>query len=211
MEILFDEVAGALVQQAKFAEGEIIEIASTLDEMSSENRTCRRHCNFHGLGLPFLTAPAQYTMLTLDNPHREVFEIQFFAACNSRQQRFVNACAQGDIYRRSRADDFGAKALGDKRDVTDMVGVAVAREDVIGAADNIQDGIFVGFPFFFRERLPAREERIDQNLGLSKLDLPACGTEPSQGHRLRLRSRRAGFRFRGFTSSSNRDHYEKDH
>ncbi len=38
MKILFDEVTGALVQQAKFAEGEVIKIASTLDEMFSKNR-----------------------------------------------------------------------------------------------------------------------------------------------------------------------------
>ena len=150
-------------------------------------------------------------MLAFDNLHREVFEIQFLAAANSRQQRFVDACAQGEIYRGSGADDLGPEALGDEWDITNMVGVTVAREDVVGAADNIQDSLFVGFPFFRCDRLLAREERIDQDLGLSKLNFPPGGAEPLQGDTLCLWQSRAGFRFRGVhRSDSDRSHYEND-
>ncbi len=84
--------------------------------------------------MPFLTAAVEYAVLAFDNLHREVFEIQFLAAANSRHLRFVDACAQGEIYRGSRADDLGPEALGDEWDITYMVGMAVAREDVVGSS-----------------------------------------------------------------------------
>ena len=76
-------------------------------------------------------------MLAFDDLDREGFEIQFLAAADGRQLCFVDARAQAEIDRGSRTDDLGPEALGDKGDVGDMVGVTVAREDVVGAADNI--------------------------------------------------------------------------
>ena len=38
-----------------------------------------------------------------------------------------------------------------------MVGVAMAGEDIVGAADNIQNSLFVSFPFFSRDWLLARK------------------------------------------------------
>ena len=84
MEIPFDEIAGALVQHPEFAEREVIEITSTLDEMSSENRTRGRAGDFRGPWLPFLTIPGDYAVLAFDNLHREVFEVQFLAADDTR-------------------------------------------------------------------------------------------------------------------------------
>ena len=93
-----------------------------------------------------------------------------------------------------------------------MIGVAVAREDVVGTADNVQDSLFVSFPSFSRDRLLARKEGIDQDLGLSKLNFPPGGAEPLQSDTLCLRQSRAGFRFGGLhRSDSDRSHYETDH
>jgi len=69
LEILFDEVAGALVQQAEFTEGEEVKITSTLDEMFSENGTRQRSGNFRGPGLPFLTIAGEYTVLAFNHLH----------------------------------------------------------------------------------------------------------------------------------------------
>ncbi len=133
MEILFDEVAGALVQQAEFTEGEVVKITSTLDEMFSENRTRQRAGDFRGPGLPFLTIAGEYAVLAFNHLHREVFEIQFLAAANGRQLGFIDTGAQREIHGGSGAEDLGPEALGDEWDVTDMISVTVAGEDVVGA------------------------------------------------------------------------------
>ena len=100
-------------------------------------------------------------MLAVNHLHREVFEIQFLAAANCRQLGFIDGGAQREIHSRSGSDHLGAEALRDERDITDMIGVTVAGEDIVGAADNIKDRLFVGFPFFGCDRLPAGEEGID--------------------------------------------------
>jgi hypothetical protein len=134
--------------------------------------------------LPFLTITGEYAVLAINHLHREVFEIQFLAAANRRQLGFIDTGAQREIHCGSGAEDLGAGPLGDEWDVTDMIGVTVAGEDVVGATDNIQDLRFVGLPFFRGDRLLAREERIDQDFGLTNLNFPTGGTEPLQSRTL---------------------------
>ena len=167
MEVLFNEVAAALVQQPEFAEGKVIEITSALDEVFSKDRTGDRAGDFGGFGLPLLTIAGEYSVPAFDHVHREVFKVQSLAADNRRQPGFVYACAQQEIDSGFGADDLGPEAFGNEWDVTDMIGVTVAGEDVVGAANNIQDRLFVGFPFFRRDRLLACKKGIDQDLALA--------------------------------------------
>jgi hypothetical protein len=80
--------------------------------------------------------------------HREVFQIQFLTAANGRQPRLVDAAAQREIHGGSRAADLGPEAFSNEWDVTGVIGMTVAGKDGVGAANNIQDRFFVGFPFF---------------------------------------------------------------
>jgi hypothetical protein len=80
--------------------------------------------------------------------HREVFQIQFLTAANGPQPRLVDAAAQREIHGGSRAADLGPEVFSNESDVTAVIGMSVAGEDIVGAANNIQDRFFVGFPFF---------------------------------------------------------------
>src|SRR5688572_5006856 len=177
--------------------------------MFSENGTRQRAGDFRGPGLPFLTIAGEYAVLAFNHLHREVFEIQFLAAANGRQLGFIDTGAQREIHSGSGAEDLGPKALGDEWDVTDMISVTVAGEDVVAAADNSKDRLFVGLPFFRGDRLLAREEGIDQDSGLTNLNFPTGSTEPLQGHMLHCGSG-AGLGLCSLGSKRNRSHDEND-
>ncbi len=60
-----------------------------------------------------------------------------------------------------------------------MIRMAVSGEDIIGALNGAQHGLFVRFPFFARTiRLFTGKKRIDDNNCLPDLNLPTGGPEP---------------------------------
>ncbi|HKX51788.1 MAG TPA: hypothetical protein VJQ48_15265 [Candidatus Binatia bacterium] len=122
---------------------------------------------------------------------------------------FIDTGAEREIHSGSGAEDLGPEPLSDEWDVTDMISVTVAGEDVVGAADNFKDRLFVGLPFFRGDRLLAREEGIDQDFGLTNLNFPTGSTEPLQGHMLCWGSG-AGLGLCSLGSKRNRSHNEND-
>jgi len=134
-------------------------------------------------------------MLAFDDLYGEIIEHQLLAAADGRKLLFGDAGGQRNICGRSGADDFGAEALGDERDIADMVGVAMAGEDVVGADDDLEDGLFVSLPLLSRGRFLTGEEWIDQYLSLPDLNLPAGVAEPFKSNALGFHP--ADVRFRG--------------
>jgi len=147
-EPFLDEITGALVQNPELAEREIVEITATLDERVAFDRPRPWLQNFLRPGLAPAAAAIEYAMLAFDDLDRKILEIEFLAAADARQLRFIDSGGQSDIDCRSRSDDFRTEASGDERNVGDVIGMAMAGENEIRFLDIPEHFLFVGFPLF---------------------------------------------------------------
>src|ERR1043166_131961 len=157
---------------------EIIKITAAVDEMSPQNRRRERPRDFAGRLRAGATFSLRCAVAALDDFDREVCKVQLFAAGDRRQPLLVDSGGEDDVRRGPGADDLRSEALGDKRNIADMIRVAVPRADVIRSVDVLQHRCFVGLPLAVARFGFAREERIDEDHGLAGADLPARDAEP---------------------------------
>jgi len=83
LQIFFDKIARALVQDAVLTEREKIEVTSSLHESVSHDRSGRRLQDLFRLGLRPSSASRLHTMLALYDLDGKIVEIKLFAALNS--------------------------------------------------------------------------------------------------------------------------------
>jgi len=160
------------------AEGEIVEIAAGLDESVAGDRTGPGPRHFFELRRPSAAAPDQDAMLAIDYLNREFLEVEFCAAEDCEQLGRINAAGERDVGCRARADDLGAKFLGDERNVRDMIRMAVAGKDVVCLSDVLEHRLFIGLPLLAGSCFAARDKRIDEDDRLPDLNFPAGDAEP---------------------------------
>ena len=124
------------MQHAQVAEGEIINVTTTLNESIAHDRAGPRaqdFCEFH------LAAPptaVKHAMQAFNHLDREIFEVELLAATDRCQLALIDSRGQGDIGRGSGAKYLGAEAFGNYRDIGDVVGVAVAGENEVGLGND---------------------------------------------------------------------------
>src|SRR5262245_42413366 len=114
--------------------------------MPSKYRAGQRPGDFRRPGLAFLTAAIQDAVLAFDDLDGKIFEVEFLPAADGGQLGLVDAGAQGKIDGGSGANDLRSKALGDERNVADVIGVTMAGKNVVAPVDHAEHSRFVGLP-----------------------------------------------------------------
>src|SRR5262249_22918830 len=101
--------------------------------------------------------------------------------------RFDYCGCHRDSCGRSGTNHFRTEFLCYKRNVADMVDMAVAGKDKIGFGYYACDSLLIGFPFSTQDRFATRKKRVDEYDCLSVANLPTCVAQPLENDGLFLR------------------------